>query len=114
MTPLTLPHHAHLHTWKQTHRADVQRVELSGVESLTRLTNRSLCSHQLTTTPLPTHTGLFEPHCLTYQLTADTTQPGSCSTDCNLYHAGTAFTLKTLWVHGEISQNILTINLSRL
>ena len=96
MPPLTLPHHAQLHSWKQTHRADVQHVEVSGVESLTRLTNRSLCS---TTTPLPTHTGLFEPHCLTYQLTADTTQAGSCSTDCNLYHAGTALMLKTvsLW-----------------
>lgn len=74
------------------------------MESLTRLTNRPLCSHQLTT-PLSTVTGLFEPHCLTYQLSVDTTQAGSRSTDCSLYHTGTAFMLKFQLAHSDIKQN---------
>lgn len=102
-THLTSPYHT-MHTWKQTQRLDVQNVEVSGVESLTRLTNRPLCSHQLTT-PLSTDTGLFEPHCLTYQLSVDTTQAGSRSTDCNLYQTGTASILKTLWAHSGTNQN---------
>lgn len=97
-------HPAHLHTWKQTRRLNTQNPEVSGVESLTRLTNRPLCSHQLTT-PLPTVTGLFEPHCLTYQLSVDTTQAGSRSTDCGLYHTGTAFMLKFQLAHSDIKQN---------
>lgn len=102
-THLTSPYHT-MHTWKQTQRLDVQNVEVSGVESLTRLTNRPLCSHQLTT-PLSTDTGLFEPHCLTYQLSVDTTQAGSRSTDCNLYQTGAASILKTLWAHSGTNQN---------
>lgn len=113
MRHLTLPRHAHLHTWKQTHGVDVRHVAVSGVGSLTALTNWSLCSHRHTT-PRSTHTGLFGLHCLTYQLTVYTSQ--LWWTDCILYQSGAGFKLKRivigvlhLKIRSKINQNSLKI-----
>lgn len=91
------PHPIAAHyTRENTHRLNAQHVEALAVESLTfGLTNRSLCSHQLTT-PLSTDTGLFEPPCPTYQRAVDTTHAGSHSADCNLYQP-----LRSQWIKLE-------------
>lgn len=81
-THFTSPYHAiHAYMWKQTHRADVQHVAVSGVESWTCLTNSSLCSHQITTQQTQA--------CCTPLSDLSAHHP-TVETDCNLYQSGAA------------------------
>lgn len=92
------PHHS-THAWKQTQGPDAQHAEVSGVESLTSLTNRSLLQWPAHRPFLHTYTEWLisslstPPRPAAAQLTATFIMLGQLS----LYY--------TLWAHGETNQD---------
>lgn len=92
------PHHS-THAWKQTQGPDAQHAEVSGVESLTSLTNRSLLQWPAHRPFLHTHTEWLisslstPPRLAAAQLTATFITLERLS----LYY--------TLWAHGETNHD---------
>lgn len=90
--------HCSTHTWKQTQGPDAQHAEVSGVESLTGLTNRSLLQSPAHRTSLHTHTE--------WLISSLSTPPRMAAAQLT----ATFITLEqlsfyTLWAHGETNQD---------